>query len=77
MTLYNFEELQNRFTSMTHTEILEEYAKIQREIQETEKLPIDSEEFHFYREPLDEASYYLGTYIALDCCAKHGIKVFL
>ena len=76
MTVYNFEELQKRFVSMTFVEILEEYAKIQRDIAVTEKMPFESKEFYLHREPLDEAKDYLGFYIAGVCCEEHGIHIF-
>ena len=75
MTTYNFDELQIRFTTMTFTEILEEYVNILKAIDETEKLVTDSEEFYATREPLENARDFLGQYIALKCCDEHGYKV--
>ena len=73
MQIYDFDELQQRFPTMTFTEILQEYAKVKNAIKEADEF---QNNFYKYIDPLDEAENFLEFYIAKTCCEEHGIEVY-
>ncbi len=75
MAIYDFDALQERFPLMSEKEVLEEYARILREIDEIDALPF-SEEGCERMSPLMEARDYLGYYLACKYCEEQGVEIY-
>ncbi len=69
-TTYNFEELHNRFTRMTTTDIIREYVSVtKKRTSLVNNINCDIAEL----EQIDTARDFLGHFLALSYCEEHGI----
>ena len=73
-TMYDFENLRERFTDMTEEDIMREYVGVLAEIDYIEE-HLDESDYMVYSEPLIEAETYLSGYLARMVCYERGIEI--